>query len=105
MATSKSATSNQRLAWRALNAALDSGEIARQPCLHAGPRCSPGTVEAHHYRGYAPEHWLDVIWLCKQHHLSLHAVLRMHSKLSGPVAPTMQDRAHKPCRAEAEQRQ
>ena len=25
-------------------------------------------VEAHHYRGYAREHWLDVEWLCREHH-------------------------------------
>lgn len=25
-------------------------------------------IEAHHYLGYEKEHWLDVIWLCRNHH-------------------------------------
>lgn len=31
-----------------------------------------GIVEAHHYLGYEGEHWKDVIWLCKVHHMFLH---------------------------------
>jgi RecJ-like exonuclease len=27
-----------------------------------------GKVEAHHHKGYAPEHWLDVEWLCVMCH-------------------------------------
>ncbi len=27
-------------------------------------------IEAHHYLGYEPEHWLDVIWLCTKCHRS-----------------------------------
>lgn len=30
------------------------------------------TGEAHHYLGYAPEHWYDIKWLCKKHHEEAH---------------------------------
>ena len=31
--------------------------------------CSYTKVEAHHFLGYEPEHWLNVQWLCKKHHV------------------------------------
>lgn len=31
-----------------------------------------GKIEAHHYLGYAKEHWLDVQWLCKKCHAFIH---------------------------------
>jgi hypothetical protein len=29
-------------------------------------------IDAHHYKGYSREHWLDVMWLCKKHHSQAH---------------------------------
>ena len=31
--------------------------------------CTNAKVEAHHYLGYEEEHWLDVEWYCKKHHI------------------------------------
>lgn len=52
---------------RAVATALRLGEIERQPCVECG-----GPAEAHHHLGYAPEHWLDVEWLCRSHHSRRH---------------------------------
>jgi len=42
-------------------------------CLHVPGLCSAcgqvGKVEAHHFKGYTKDHWLDVQWLCKRCHL------------------------------------
>jgi len=35
-------------------------------CEHDG--CTTAKIEGHHHLGYEPEHWMDVIWLCKKHH-------------------------------------
>jgi hypothetical protein len=50
--------------------ALRKGVLKRaEGCL----RCCQGVkVQAHHHRGYAPEHWLDVVWLCRSCHLTMH---------------------------------
>ena len=57
---------------RALNRAVARGEIERQPCEVCGlePKVVNGRqrIEAHHHKGYEPEHWLDVEWLCCPHH-------------------------------------
>ena len=47
--------------------AIDSGRLVRpSACEKCG---AIGMVEAHHFRGYAEDHWLDVQWLCKRCHL------------------------------------
>lgn len=43
------------------------GKIKPMPCCRCG---TMENLEAHHYRGY--EHPLDVIWLCKPHHVEEH---------------------------------
>jgi hypothetical protein len=40
--------------------------------------CNEQAEEYHHYLGYAPEHWLDVIALCKDCHRQNHQQLRRH---------------------------
>ena len=32
-------------------------------------------LEAHHYNGYAKKNWLDVIYLCKKHHIEAHEII------------------------------
>jgi hypothetical protein len=54
-----------------LRNAVSGGHIQRKPCQE----CSAPKVEAHHYLGYDGEHWKDVMWLCKFHHLKLHGLL------------------------------
>ena len=34
--------------------------------------CGKQAQQYHHYMGYAPDHWLDVIPLCRQCHITLH---------------------------------
>ncbi len=44
--------------------AVRCGDMVRLPCRVCG---DPDT-QAHHWRGYAPEHWFDVQYLCADHH-------------------------------------
>ena len=37
--------------------------------------CRAGKIIAHHYKGYASEHRLDIQWLCQQCHLLAHSRL------------------------------
>lgn len=56
-----------RGAWQAVDNAIKAGKLIPQPC-----RCGDPVTDAHHHRGYAREHWLDVVWLCRRHHSELH---------------------------------
>lgn len=47
--------------------AVKRGDLVRQPC-----GCGSKKVEAHHHKGYAEQHWLDVVWLCKRCHDAEH---------------------------------
>lgn len=79
----------------AVSHALAAGKIAPQPCAAASCECS-GRIEAHHHCGYAPEHWLDVVWLCRAHHEREHHPRSLASSASaapstsahGNVGPT-----------------
>lgn len=44
-----------------------TGRIVKKPC-----RCGRTDVQAHHFLGYAPEHELDVVWLCPPCHAEAH---------------------------------
>jgi hypothetical protein len=37
-------------------------------CQHKGGRCTGKAEHYHHYNGYEPEHWLDVIPVCRKCH-------------------------------------
>lgn len=52
--------------------AVRTGRLVRQPCL----KCGSERVHAHHHNGYAPEHELDVVWLCPKHHMAAHGRLK-----------------------------
>ncbi len=56
--------------------ALLEGRLERLPCASCGalPEKVNGRnrIEAHHHRGYGPENWLDVQWLCFECHLESH---------------------------------
>lgn len=57
-----------RKARGAVSAALRTGKITRpKHCQVKG--CNETRLQAHHWKGYAPEHWLDIQWLCNKHHL------------------------------------
>jgi hypothetical protein len=56
----------------AVSVALRSGKLVKPDrCQHTG--CSNPAKQTHHHKGFDPENFLDVIWLCKQHHTELYA--------------------------------
>ena len=56
------------------------GTLTQRPCSCGNPKS-----EAHHHKGYAPEHWLDVEWLCKKCHAAAHLAgpKRRRTKIEG----------------------
>lgn len=48
--------------------AVRSGALERQPC----EQCGYEDAQAHHYKGYDEENWLEVQWLCYRHHKLVH---------------------------------
>jgi hypothetical protein len=44
--------------------------------------CNQWRVHAHH-PSYAPDAWLDVVWLCRRHHMQLHREHQTAQKLRG----------------------
>lgn len=58
----------RRAAHEAVKAAIRRGTLIRLPCQECGdPR-----TDAHHANGYDREHWLDVEFLCRRHHVARH---------------------------------
>jgi hypothetical protein len=55
-----------------LKRAIHRGELSRGPCVKIESGVCRGPIHGHHHLGYAPEHWLDVTWLCGFHHWELH---------------------------------
>jgi len=59
------------LARTAVKNAIGRGDIHKPlTCQHPGkyaPQCS-GRIEGHHHKGYDPENWLEVEWLCRTCH-------------------------------------
>lgn len=51
---------------RAIKAGHLTAPTACQQCGSESPPAFDGrrTIQAHHFLGYSPEHWLDVRWLC-----------------------------------------
>lgn len=62
------------LAHQTVFIALRAGKLLRpKHCQTCGIECKP---EAHHWKGYDPKHWLDVIWLCRSCHISHDALIK-----------------------------
>lgn len=55
-------------AHQAVKAAKKSGAITVHPCACGSTKA----LQAHHHRGYADGHRLDVIWLCRPCHVREH---------------------------------
>lgn len=66
----KTDDSNRPKAHAAVNRAIRRGSIVRP--LTCSKCNQPGPVEAHH-DSYAPDRWLDVVFLCRSCHKRLHA--------------------------------
>lgn len=69
----ESRSKEEQLARRAVRRALKSGKLLQAPCQQTirvngkDYRCGRMPTEAHHL-DYARENWLNVVWLCKEHH-------------------------------------
>lgn len=65
--------------------AVAAGELVKPSSCPACFRYRP--VEAHHYLGYAREHWLDVVWRCRQCHSLEHkrGDVLVHAATIGPL--------------------
>lgn len=53
-----------------LNDAIYAGKFPPAknfPCFFSGPECSI-KMDYHHFKGYSPEHYFDVVPLCRRHH-------------------------------------
>lgn len=57
---------------------LQNGTIKQELCKICGEK----ETQAHHHKGYAKEHQLDIIWLCKKHHLEEHERLRRYGLIN-----------------------
>jgi hypothetical protein len=66
----------------AVNHAIAAGRLTRDPC----ERCGNPETHGHHHLGYAPEHQLDVIWLCHSHHAREHATPTREQSTAGAIA-------------------
>lgn len=80
----------------AVTRALRAGTLVRLPCQHPGCRWrSSRPTEAHHHKGYAREYWLDVIWLCRKHHIEADHKLGGGTRKRGKnrFAPKLKDDA------------
>ena len=50
--------------------AVKTGKLVRaKECVQENLGGCSGRIVAHHFKGYAPEHYLDVIWLCIRHNI------------------------------------
>lgn len=60
----------ERIAARAaVYALVRKGIIERPPICQ---KCGMPKPDAHHFLGYAPEHWLSIEWLCRKCHKAAH---------------------------------
>jgi hypothetical protein len=78
--------SADRIAARiAVRTARARGEVIRESCA----MCDSERTVAHHFLGYAPEHRLDVIWLCGLHHSEVHhPLIREARRLAARIGST-----------------
>jgi len=58
----------------AVRLAIQARKLVRRPSCESCGLARP--LEAHHHLGYAPEHHLDVQWLCVSCHKALHTAAR-----------------------------
>jgi hypothetical protein len=64
---------DKRWAGLLVHSMIKQGTLIPQPCEVCGTTID---VQAHHYKGYKKEDWLNVKWYCHLHHAGEHARLR-----------------------------
>jgi len=70
----------------ALNTTIHAGQLA-PPTDFQCQQCGAQAEQYHHWRGYAPEHWLDVIPLCRKCHR------QYHPPCTPPIHPSVSPRS------------
>lgn len=63
---------------RRIGAAIQRGDLVRQPCEMC-PKTNTNRIQGHHHNYQKP---LEVNWLCQKHHRFIHRVLRA---IAGPL--------------------
>jgi len=58
-----------------VNHAIRDGKLSR-PDVKLCWYCTKPAQQYHHYRGYEPEHWLDILPICRKCHTRTHASWR-----------------------------
>lgn len=53
---------------RAVYWAVKLGILDKGPCADEGTTECHGKIEAHHHKGYTPDVWLEIVWVCRRHH-------------------------------------
>lgn len=87
-AANREADRRMRRAHSAVEYAIETGRLVRpDQCSKCG---SGANIDAHHHKGYAPECYLDVVWLCDLCHQREHAIMR-----SPAIETQRPDREHK----------
>lgn len=61
-------SSLQERARVAVRIAILHGKLQPGLCAHRDKDQCWGQLEGHHWKGYDPKNWLEVVWLCKRHH-------------------------------------
>ena len=75
---SKYTAKEKRDAVNRVNTDIKFRGLQRQPCIICGDK----DTHAHHHKGYAKEHQLDIVWLCKKHHMEEHERLRKYGLIN-----------------------
>jgi hypothetical protein len=78
----KSRRANSRAKWLAnvsISTAIELGELV--PPKHCELCKKETKLHGHHWHGYSPSKWLDVLWLCPECHAYQHKILRTNTKV------------------------
>lgn len=72
-------------AFRAVRHAIRTG-LMRQLhwCQVCGDGILPDSQPEPHHASYEEKHWLDVIWVCREHHKQIHEWIKKRSRLRMP---------------------
>jgi len=81
---------NKALARSTISNATRDGKLPRAKTLSC-QMCNKPAHTYHHHLGYAQEHWLDVIPLCKNCHYIIHHSTTTHSKESFQTKSTLRE--------------
>ena len=71
----------QHRAWATLRRRIYTGRLKRGDC----EMCQSPNAQAHHWKGYAEEYFIDVKWLCQKHHHLYHKIERTNQEAAASV--------------------